>query len=191
MQVSVEEVGNLTKKLIVTLPADMVGERLENAYDELRSDVPLKGFRKGKVPRRFLEKTYGEKVQQDVAEKLIQDTYFNALEETKIDAVVHPQIEKHDYRDDGCFSYEATVDVRPEFELGKYKDVTIEVDEIVIDDDAVDAALEEMRISMAPQRSVGDRPAGNGDLVTIDFQGYENGEAMKNVSGTNYSVEIG
>ncbi len=90
MQVSVEDVSALTKKIKVVLPADLVGKKLDAAYEELKNDVSIKGFRKGKVPRRIIEKSFGEKVQNDVAEKLIQDSYFDALAETKLDAVVHP-----------------------------------------------------------------------------------------------------
>jgi len=191
MQVTVEDVSKVTKKIKVTLPADMVGRKLDAAFDELKSDVSIKGFRKGKVPRRILEKNFGERVQHEVAEKLIQDSYFEALEESKLDAVVHPEVRKHAYSEDGSFAYEAEVDVRPVFELGDYKNLTVEIDEIPVSDDSVIQALEDLRRQMAPLRNVTDRPIEKNDVVVIDFQGYDEGQALKQVAGEDYTVEVG
>jgi trigger factor len=191
MQVTVEDVSKVTKKIKVTLSADIVGRKLDAAFDELKSDVSIKGFRKGKVPRRILEKSFGDRVQHEVAEKLIQDSYFEALEKSKLDAVVHPQVRKHAYAEDGSFAYEAEVDVRPAFELGDYKNLTVEIEEIPVDDGSVIQALGELRRQMAPLKNVTDRPVEKNDVVVIDFQGYDEGQALKQVSGENYTVEVG
>ena len=191
MQVNVEDVSSLTKKMTIVLPKDYVEKRLDDAYNNLKSEVSLKGFRKGKIPRKVLEKNYGAKVQYDVAEKMIQDTYFDALEQENIDAVVHPEIKTHKYEDDGSFAYEAEVDIKPQFELGEYKGIEIEKPEIVVSDDEVGKELEELRKQMAPLRSVEDRGIQMDDIAVIDFQGYHNGEPMKQVHGENYSVDVG
>ena len=191
MQVTVEDVSSLTKKIKVVLPAEFVGRKLDAAFDALKGDVSVKGFRKGKVPRRVLEKSFGDRVQHEVAEKLIQDTYFEALEETKLEAVVHPQVSTHGYDDDGSFSYIAEIDVKPQFDLGEYKGMEIELEDVSVDDASVDSALDELRRQMAPLRSVTDRKVQLGDIVVIDFQGYHEGEALQQVAGENYSVDIG
>ena len=191
MQVTVEDVSAVSKKIKVVLPAEVVGKKLDAAFDALQGDVSIKGFRKGKVPRRILEKSFGDRVQHEVAEKLIQDTYFDALEESKLEAVVHPQVSMHEYGDDGSFSYIAEIDVKPEFELGEYKGMEIELEDTPVDEASVDSALEELRRQMAPLRSVTDRKVQDGDIVVLDFQGYHEGEPMKQVAGENYSVDIG
>ena len=145
MQVNVEDVSALTKKMTIILSKDYVAKRLDDAYNSLKSDVSIKGFRKGKIPRKVLEKNYGAKVEYDVAEKMIQDTYFDALEQENIDAVVHPEIKTHKYGDDGTFAYEAEVDVRPEFELGQYKGIEIERVKIEVSDDEVEQEIENIR----------------------------------------------
>lgn len=191
MQVTVEDVNTLSKKIKVVLPPDVVEAKLSAAFDALKNDVSIKGFRKGKVPRKFLEKSYGSQVKQEVAEKLVQDTYFEALEQCGLDAVVHPQVSKTDYEADNSFTYVAEIDVRPEFELGQYKGLTIEMPEIVADDEIVEKALDQLRLRNAPLRSVADRASQQGDIVTIDFKGYHDGKAMSQVSGENYTVDIG
>ncbi len=191
MQVNIEDVSALTKKMTIILPRDFVEKRLDDAYNNLKSEVSLKGFRKGKIPRKVLEKNYGAKVQYDVAEKMIQDTYFDALEQENIDAVVHPEIKTHKYEEDGSFAYEAEVEIKPQFELGEYKGIEVELPEIAVSEDEVEQELESLRKQMAPLRSVENRAIQMDDIAVIDFQGYHNGEPMKQVHGENYSVDVG
>jgi len=192
MQVSVEDVSSLTKTLKIVVPEDIVSKKIENAYKELKAEVSIKGFRKGKVPRKVLEKGYGEKIKMEVGEKLVQDTYFDALEKTDCKPVVHPEIKSHKFADDGTFVYEAQIDVKPQFELGQYKALEVEMPEIVVTDEAVDAEIESLRKELAPLRNVDDRGIKANDLVVVDFQGFdENGEPIKHVNAENYSVEVG
>ena len=191
MEVAVEDISSLRKALTVSLPNDFVSPRIEASYNKLKGKVAIKGFRKGKVPKKVLEKTYGEQVKAEVSEELIQETYFDALADVKIDAVVHPDIKSFDFTDDGGFRYVAEVEVKPEFELGQYKELEIEQPEIVVTDKEVDDSLEFTRREMAPLKSVDDRAAARDDLVIIDFQGYENGEPIKSVAGVEYPVDIG
>lgn len=191
MQVSVEEVSSLTKRMTITLPQDYVSQQLEDAYKKLAAEVSLKGFRKGKIPRKVLEKNYGPKVEYDVAEKMIQDTYFDALQKTSLDAVVHPEVKDQKFADDGSFTYKAEIDVKPDFVLQEYKGIEIEQPELAISDEEIDLELQRLRRQMAPLQNVEDRGIRESDLAIIDFQGYHNGTAMKQVRGENFSVEVG
>lgn len=191
MQINVEDVSSLTKKMIITLPETQVVQELESAYKKLNSEVSLKGFRKGKVPRQVLEKNYRPKVEYEVAEKLIQDTYFDALEKSKIDAVVHPDIREQKFVDNGTFVYTAEVDVRPQFELAEYKGIEVEQVALEVTDEEISQELEVLRKQMAPLQSVEDRAIENGHLAVVDFQGYHNGNPIKQVVGENYSVDVG
>jgi trigger factor len=192
MQVSVEDVSSLTKTLRIVVPEDIVSKKIEDAYKELKAEVSIKGFRKGKVPRKVLEKGYGEKIKTEVGEKLVQDTYFDALEKTDCKPVVHPEIKSHKFADDGTFVYEAEIDVKPQFELGQYKAIEVEMPEIVVTEEAVAAEIDFLRKELAPLRNVDDRGITTNDLVVVDFQGFdENGEALKQVKAENYSVEVG
>lgn len=191
MQINVEDVSSLTKKMIITLPKAQVSQELESAYKKLNSEVSLKGFRKGKVPRQVLEKNYRPKVEYEVAEKLIQDTYFDALEKSKIDAVVHPDIREQKFVGDGTFAYTAEVDIRPQFELAEYKGLEIEQAALEVTDEEISLELEALRKQMAPLQSVEGRAIEKGHLAVVDFQGYHNGNPIKQVVGENYSVDVG
>lgn len=191
MQVTVEDSGSNAKCLRIVLPVDVVKGELEKAYRKLSKNASIKGFRKGKVPRKVLEREYGPKVEYETAEKLIQETYFDALEQTKLDAVVHPEIRSQKFADDGSFVYEAEIAVRPEFELGNYKGLEIEMESCEATDDEVTAALEQMRREVAPLRTVEDRGVQADDVVVVDFQGFHNGQMMKQVKAENYTIDIG
>ncbi len=191
MEVAVEDISNLRKSIKITLPREAVAPHMDAAYKKMQSGAALKGFRKGKVPKKVMEKTYGERIKNEVSEKLIQDTYFDALAETKLEAVVHPDIKSYEFKDDGSFYYEAEIEIKPEFELGQYKGLEIEHLEIVVDDDEIISHIEKTRRELAPLKTVEDRGAEMDDLIIIDFQGFENGTPIKHAVGTEYSVDIG
>ena len=191
MNVNVEEIGSLTRKITVTLPADSVQAKLNEAYDKLKKEVKLKGFRRGKVPRNVIHKQFKPQVEGETGEKLVQDNYFAAIEKEGVDPIVHPDIKSVKYNDDGSFTFVAEVDIRPPFTLNQYKGLEIEKVEVKVTDEEVQLELEEKQKSMAALRSVSDRPAQSGDVVIVDFQGYHEDIAMPQVKNDNYSVDIG
>ena len=191
MQVSVEESSALGRALTIVVPEKDVKKRLDKAFRKLAGEVEIRGFRKGKAPRKVLEKNYGESVYNEVADNIVQETYFDALEETKLEAVVHPDIRSHNFDDDGSFTYVAEIDVKPEFELANYKGLEVELPELEVSDEDIDAKLESMRREMAPLRTVEDRGAEQDDIISIDFSAYDDGTLMDNVKGTDYPVDIG
>ncbi len=191
MDVKVEEIGTLTRKVTVTLPETDVRKKLKKAYDKLQRESKMKGFRRGKVPRSIIEKSYKPQVEAEVGEKLVQDTYFDVIEKENIDAVIHPEILNHVYNDDGSFTYDAQVDVRPQFEVTGYKELEVERPQTDVSDEDVNKEIENLRRQMAPLKSSEDRPAEEGDIVIIDYQGFHKGNPMKQVKNENTSVEVG
>ncbi len=191
MEVSIEETGELSRAITVVVPEKDVKKRLKKAYKKLASEVTIKGFRKGKVPQKILEKSYGESVHNEVADELVQETYFDVLGDSDLEAVVHPDIRSHIFDDAGTFTYVAEIDIKPEFELGDYKELDIELPEFVIDESAVDSRLEELRQEHAPLKTVEGRASADGDVLTIDFTAKKDGKPMDNVHGNDYGVDIG
>jgi trigger factor len=191
MQVIVNEVGGLTKKLKIVLPKEEVTKELDAGFRKIKNDARIKGFRRGKVPRHILEQTYGQQVRAEVAEKLVQTTYFDAVEKEKLDVVAHPEIKTPIFEEDGSFSYEAEVDTRPQFELQNYKGMEIEKEKIIVTDAEIDSEIEGLRREVAPLRSVEDRAAQERDIVIVDFDGFHEGEHIKQVHGENVNVDVG
>lgn len=191
MQVTVNEVGVLTKKLKIVLPEEEVTKELDAGFRKIKNEARIKGFRRGKVPRHILEQTYGHQVRAEVAEKLVQATYFDAVEKEKLDVVAHPEIKTPVFEEDGSFSYEAEVDTRPQFELQDYKGMDIEKEKITVTDAEIDAAIDGLRREVAPLRSVEDRAVQERDIVIADFDGFHEGEQLKQVHGENVNVDVG
>lgn len=192
MDIVVENVSELTRKLTITLPAEDVGKALDKAYHKLKNDVQMKGFRRGKIPRPVLEKNYQEQVQAEVGEKLVQDTYFDAVEKEELDAIVHPEIVEHNFPEDGSFSYVAMVDVKPVFDLSEYKGLEVERPATDVTEDEVNAKIEELRRNHAVLKSADtDHGIEKDDMVMVDFQGFNNGKPMQEVHNTDYSIDVG
>lgn len=191
MDVKVEEISALTRKVTVTLPNDSVQPKLDEAYDKLKKEVKIKGFRRGKVPKSVIVKYYKGQVEGETGEKLVQDNYFTAIENEGIDPIVHPDIKDVQYNDDGSFTFIAEVDIRPEFELGEYKGLEIEKEQILVTDEEIQLELESMQKKMAALRSIDDRPLQEEDVVLVDFQGYHKGNPMPQVKQDDYSIDIG
>lgn len=192
MDIAVENVSDLSRKVTITLPADMVRKALDKSYKKLKKDVKLKGFRRGKIPIAVLEKNFGEKVQGEVGEQLVQETYFDAIEKEGIDAVVHPEIQEVNFGDDGTFTYVAMVDVKPEIDLKGHKGLEIEKPITEVTDAEVDEEIEKLRLEQAVLRSADDDHAVvTEDIVIVDFQGFHNGKPMKEVHNEDYSVDVG
>lgn len=191
MDVNVEEISALTRKITVTLPVESVQPMLNQAYDKLKKETKMKGFRRGKVPRSVIVKHYKAQVEGETGEKLVQDNYFDAIEKNGVDPIVHPDIQQVKYNEDGSFTFIAEVDVRPEFELVDYKGLEVEKEEILVTDEEIQIELAEMQKNLAVLRSVTDRPIQKDDVVIVDFQGYHDGTAIPQVKSENYSVEVG
>ncbi|WP_446009246.1 trigger factor [Candidatus Electrothrix sp.] len=192
MDVAIEEVSELARKVTVTLPAEDVQKELDKKYTELRKEVNLKGFRRGKAPISMLKKSFKDKVEPEVAEKMVQDTYFDAIEEKKVDVIVHPEIQETIFSDDGSFRYVAMVEVKPEFDLQNYKGLEIEKPNCDVTEAEVDEKLESLRRSKAVLRTAeNDHEIVMDDIVTIDFQGFHNETALKEVRNENFSVDMG
>ncbi len=192
MDVVVENVSELTRKLSITLPEKDVSKKMDKAYKKLNKEVNLKGFRRGKVPVSVLKKNFKAQVEAELGEQLVQEMYFDAVEQEQIDAVVHPDIKEHTFNDDGTFVYVAEVDVKPVFELKEYKGIEVEKPVTEVTDEEVDEKIEALRREHSALKSADDDYAIQADDVAIvDFQGFHDGKAMKEVRNENYSVDVG
>ncbi len=192
MDIAVENVSELTRKVTITLPAKDVRKALDKSYGKLKKEVNLKGFRRGKVPMAVLEKNFGKQVQAEVGEQLVQETYFDAVEKEGLDPVVHPEIADVDFPDDGTFVYVAMVDVKPKIDLQGHKGLEIEKPATDVTDAEIDEEIEALRRSHAALRSADDdHEIAMDDIAIVDFQGFHDGKAMKEVHNEDYSVDVG
>ena len=192
MEIVVENLSDLTRKLTITIPQDTVAPALEKAYAKINKEVKLKGFRRGKIPQTVLVKNFGDQVQNEVGEKLVQESYFDAVEKENLEPVVHPEITEHKFPEDGTFIYVAMVDVKPEFELQAYKGLEIEKPVVTVTDEEIDKEINLLQRHQAVLKTAEeDHGIAMDDVAVVDFQGFHNGKAMKEVHNENFSVDIG
>lgn len=192
MSLQVDKLEKNMAKLTIEAGAEELEKAIENAYRKQKSQIAIPGFRKGKVPRQMVEKLYGKEVfYEDAANELISDAYGKALEECEEDIVSSPKIEVTQIEAGKPFIFTATVALKPEVKLGKYKGVKIDKIDREVTEEEVDAEIEKEREKNARNISVTDRPVKDGDITTLDFEGFVDGEAFEGGKGENYPLTIG
>lgn len=192
MSVQVENLEKNMAKLTIEVPAEELEKAIEAAYQKQKSKISVPGFRKGKVPRKMIEKMYGAGIFfEDAANTLIQENYGPAVEESKVDVVSRPAIDVTQIEAGKPFIFTAEVAVRPEVTLGKYLGVQVTKIDTTVTDEEVEAALEKEREKNSRTVTVTDRPVANGDTAVIDFEGFVDGVAFEGGKGENHPLEIG
>ncbi len=192
MNVTVEDLSPIKKKVTIEVNADLVASELESAFNKIAKTANIKGFRKGKVPKKILEQQYGPKAHYDTIGSLINNSLYKALIDNKIEAVSQPEVVQTGAIEEGKpFAYEAEVDVRPELTAKDYTGLELEKEKLVFDESAVDQQLEQMRQSKVQLVVAESENARHDDTVVIDFTGYIDGEAFENGAAEDYQLELG
>lgn len=192
MSVQVEKLEKNMAKLTIEVSAAEFEKALEDAFLKNKNKISVPGFRKGKVPRQMVEKMYGPEIfYEDAANALIPDAYSKALDECEEDIVSSPEIDVTQIEKGKSFIFTATVALKPEVKLGKYKGVKVEAAEVTVTDEEVDAKIEKERENNARTIEVTDRPVKDGDMTVLDFEGFEDGVAFDGGKGENYPLTIG
>lgn len=192
MDVKIEDVSTIRKKLSFTIPAEKVDTEIGKAFKKIAKTAKVKGFRKGKVPQKMLEQYYGPEMREQVVGRLINDSYFEALTEHDIPAVSNPEIVDSGAVEKGqSYTYAAEVEVKPEIEVKDYTGLKLEKEKFVPDEDVVEKQLEEMRSSRSELAESKRKTAKEGDFVTIDFEGFVDGEAFEGGKAENHQLELG
>jgi trigger factor len=173
MQVRIEDVSPVEKKMVVEIPWETVSQKLGDAYRELGKGVALKGFRKGKVPRPVLEQVYGQRVNAEVAYELVRESFFRANQEHQLAAVAEPRVEQAAPIKKGQpFTFQAIIEVRGEVVPQDYKGLAIERRKLNVPDSAVEEALAQLRREHTELRPIEGREiTAAGDIVGLSVTG--------------------
>ena len=192
VQITVEDLSPIKKKIGVELPPEEVRAEIEQAYRGLQQRARIKGFRPGRVPRAVLERYYGEQVRSEVIGKLIQDSYLRALEEHHLHAVARPEIVADEVKPEAGLRYSATIEIKPTFDVTSYDDLEVERKVAPVSEEAIDAQIERFRQSLAQFARREDRDVvEHGDLVEIGYTGVVDGRAVAGASAQSRVVEVG
>ena len=192
MSLQVEKLEHNMAKLTIEVPAEDVEKALQAAYLKERSKISLPGFRKGKVPRQMIEKMYGPEVFYDeAANHMISEAYGKAFDECELEIVSQPKIEVTQLEKGKAFIFTAEVAVKPEVTLGEYKGLKVDKVSTRVTQKEVDEEIEKERERNARTIDVTDRAVQDKDMVTLDFEGFVDGEAFEGGKGENYPLTIG
>jgi len=193
MKTTLENVDPTTVTLTVEVEPERVRKAFAAAAKELAKQVNVKGFRPGKAPRRLIEQRLGEgAVAQQALEPSINEFYGEALEEVELAPVAMPEIDVENIvfdEDEGC-RFTATIQVRPEFDPPEHTGIGVTHPEWDVDQDAVDAELQELRERFA-EVDVVERAAAKGDYVTIDLTFSVDGEVQEDQAVEDAMYEVG
>ena len=192
MSLQVEKLEHNMAKLTIEVPAEELEKALETAYQKNKNKISVPGFRKGKVPRNMIEKMYGPAIfYEDAANELIPDSYEKALDVCEEEIVSAPKIDVTQIEKGKDFIFTAEVAVKPEVTLGKYKGIKVDEADLAVTEEEINAQIEKERENSARTISVEDRPVKDGDITTLDFEGFVDGVAFEGGKGTDYPLTIG
>ncbi|MBE6006767.1 MAG: trigger factor [Lachnospiraceae bacterium] len=192
MSVSVEKLEKSMVRLTIEVSAEDFDKAINKVYNRQKSRMNVPGFRKGKTPRKVLEKMYGASIfYEDAANDVINSSYPDAAKESGEDIVSNPEINVTQIEAGKPFIYTAEVAVKPPVSLGKYKGVEVDKQEVNVTDEDVDAEIRKEQEKNATRNEVTDRPVKDGDEIALDFEGFCDGVAFEGGKGTNYPLTVG
>ena len=192
MSVQVENLEKNMAKLTIEVAAEEFEKAVQAAYMKNKNKITIPGFRKGKAPRVMIEKMYGAGIFfEDAANALIQREYPKAAEESGLDIVSYPEIDVVQVEKGKSFIFTAEVAVKPEVTLGEYKGLEVEVTPVEVTEEEVAAELKREQENNSRTIDVDDRAVAQGDMVTLDFEGFVDGVAFEGGKGTDYPLTIG
>ena len=167
MQVDVQRVSPIMLELKVEVPAETVTTEVNHAYRQVGKSARVRGFRRGKAPRKVLAQLYGASVRRDVAQRLVERSLQQALSEKSLQPLTQPAVEPAELKSKQPFSFKARFEVRPEIEKVTWKGLVATKKATTVDDSAVDAEVEKLRLQHSTLEPIEDRAAENGDLASL------------------------
>lgn len=192
MSLQVEKLEKNMAKLTIEASAEEFEGAIQKAYIKNRGKINVQGFRKGKAPRAIIEKMYGASIfYEDAANELIPEAYEQAATESGLDIVARPEIDVVQVEKGKPFIFTAEVALKPEITIGKYKGIEVEKKPITVTEEEIMSQVEKEREQNSRMITVDDRAVQDGDITSIDFDGFVEGKAFEGGKGENYSLTIG
>ena len=187
---SIEKNGNKAT-VVVEIDKELMEKGVNAAYLKARKQIQLPGFRKGKAPRKMIEKMYGAYVfYEDGLEEIFPEIYEGAIASQDLKAIGRPSLENMDISEEGIVTLTLSTETYPEVTLGDYKGLEIEKAEATVSDEQVAAELERMQQNVASTETA-ERAAQMGDTANIDFEGFLDGTPFDGGKGDNFDLKLG
>ena len=192
MSLQVEKLEKNMAKLTIETSAEEFEKAIEKAYQKNKGKMSVQGFRKGKAPRKLIEKMYGKNIfWEEAANIIIPEAYSKAVDECDLEIVSQPSVDVTQIEAGKPFIFTAEVATKPEVKLGAYKGVEVEKSDVAVTDEEVTAEIDRVREQNARTITVEDRAVQDKDQAVIDFEGFVDGVAFEGGKGTDYPLTIG
>ena len=192
MSLQVEKLEKNMAKLTIEASAEDFEKAIQKVYLKARGRINIPGFRKGKAPRKLIEKMYGTGVfYEDAANDLIPTAYAEALKDCDLEIVSRPEINVTQIESGKPFIFTAEVAVKPEVTLGEYKGVEVEKSDVEVTDEDINKEVDKERENNSRTIDVDDRAVESGDIIKLDFDGSVDGVPFEGGKAENYTLTIG
>lgn len=192
MQVTVQKLSPVLVEFDVEVAADRVQSEFDKAFTSLARNARVRGFRPGKAPRKVLKNMFGARVAADVAQRLVDETFPQAVTAEKLQPVSNPDFEPKELLENKPFVYKARFEVVPEIESVTYDGLTAKRPKVEVKDEQVDERLEAIRLEHSTLEEPKEaRGAKEGDVVTVDFAVSVAGKLVEDAGAKDFQVELG
>ncbi len=181
-------------RIEIDVTAEQFDHGLDHAFDKIKDDVEIKGFRKGKVTRKVYEQHKGvETLYEEALNHVVQETYFDAVQAHDLEVVAQPKIDLdiNNVEKGKGFTYTATVAVKPDVELGEYKGFEYDEESVDVSDEEIDAEIERLLGQNAELVVKEDGALEKNDTAVFDFEGFVDGETFEGGKAENHELQIG
>jgi trigger factor len=191
-EVKVEDVKPSRKKLHIEVPFEEIKKKKDELIERLRKTVNIKGFRKGKVPKDIILKTYKKDIEEDTKRDVMGEAYEFAISEYKIEPVSEPVFTSVVFEEDKPLSFDAAVDVKPVVDIKEYKGIEIEARKVEVADEDIDSTIKQLQDAFASLEDI-EKTAEEGDVAVIEIKTFskETNDPIKDFAGDNLYVELG
>lgn len=192
MQISANQLSPVLLELNVQVDADRVREELDKAYQQLARGATVRGFRRGKAPRKVLRHMFGARIAADVAQRLVDETYAKAVDEQKVQAVSRPAIESQAVTENEPFTYKARVEILPKIDSVTFEGFKVKRPSVSVTDEKIEEQLKLVQRANSTLEPAGaSHVAGPGDVATVDFTVSVDGRQIKDANAENLDLELG
>ena len=178
MNVSIETLEGLERKMLVVIPASRVEEKVNEKLAEAAKTARINGFRPGKVPKREIKRRYGKSIREEVSSEIIQSSFSEAVEREDVNPAGMPKIEDVKMLEDQNLEYSAIFEVFPEVKLSSFDSIAVEKLEAEIREEDLDEMVEKVR-EQRMEYETAEKSAEDKDKVNIDFEGSIDGEVFE------------
>ena len=192
MKTTIEKLEQSQVRVIVEIEEQIAANEYSKACRKISETVNIHGFRKGKAPKNVVEKFVGtDRIQREALNNILPKIFADVVSENQFNIITEPQIESFEFVAGKPLTVNAILELKPDVNLGDYKNITLDVEESKVADDAVEGELKKLQSRIATFNTITDRATNDTDVAVIDFEGSVDGELIKGGAGKNYPLDLG